>query len=80
MDVEGADPGSLLVHDAGQPDPSYTFALSRLKAATPIGVMRKVERPSYDELMSDQLAEARNKQGEGDLAALLSGGDTWTIR
>jgi len=80
VDVEGADPGSLLVHDAGQPDPSYAFALSRLKAATPIGVMRKVDRPSYDELMSDQLAEARNKQGEGDLAALLSGGDTWTIR
>src|SRR5579875_2420154 len=80
IDVEGADPGSLLVHDAGQPDPSYAFALSRLKAATPIGVMRKVDRPSYDELMSDQLAEARNKQGDGDLAALLSGGDTWTIR
>jgi 2-oxoglutarate ferredoxin oxidoreductase subunit beta len=41
--------------------------------------MRKVDRPSYDELMAAQLDEARNKQGEGDLAALLSGGDTWTI-
>jgi hypothetical protein len=30
--------------------------------------------------MAEQLSEARNKQGEGDLAALLSGGDTWTIR
>ena len=79
VDVDGADPGSLLVHDAGQPDPSYAFALSRLEAATPIGVMRKVDRPSYDELMAGQLDEARNKQGEGDLAALLSGGDTWTI-
>src|SRR6202034_2537702 len=28
-DVEGADPGALLTHDAGQVDPSYAFALSR---------------------------------------------------
>jgi hypothetical protein len=29
--------------------------------------------------MADQLTEAKNKQGEGDLAALLSGGDSWKI-
>src|ERR1700749_25507 len=29
-DVEGADPASLLTHDAGQVDPSYAFAMSRL--------------------------------------------------
>ena len=84
VDVDGADPASLLTHDAGRVDPSYAFAMSRLDTgdvpATPIGVFRKVERPSYDELMSDQLNEARNKQGEGDLAALLAGGGTWTIR
>jgi 2-oxoglutarate ferredoxin oxidoreductase subunit beta len=83
VDVDGTDPASLLTHDAGRPDPSYAFAISRLDTgdvpATPIGVFRKVERPSYDELMSEQLNEARNKQGDGDLAALLSGGDTWTI-
>ncbi len=82
-DVEGADPASLLTHDAGQVDPSYAFAMSRLDnsdiPATPIGVFRKVERPSYDALMADQLTEAKNKQGEGDLAALLSGGDSWKI-
>jgi 2-oxoglutarate ferredoxin oxidoreductase subunit beta len=82
-DVEGADPASLLTHDAGQVDPSYAFAMSRLDnsdiPATPIGVFRKVERPSYDALMADQLTEAKNKQGDGDLAALLSGGDAWTI-
>jgi 2-oxoglutarate ferredoxin oxidoreductase subunit beta len=84
VDVEGADPAELITHDAGQPDPSYAFALSRLDTgevpATPIGVFRKAERPSYDELMADQLTEARNKQGEGDLAALLGGGNTWTIK
>ena len=84
VDVDGADPASLLTHDASRPDPSYAFAMSRLDngdvPATPIGVFRKVERPSYDSLMADQLAEARNKQGEGDLAGLLGGGNTWTIK
>jgi 2-oxoglutarate ferredoxin oxidoreductase subunit beta len=46
--------------------------------ATPIGIFRDVERPVYDDLMSGQLATAREKE-EGDLAALLRAGDTWTI-
>jgi 2-oxoglutarate ferredoxin oxidoreductase subunit beta len=79
--VPEGDP-SIVVHDAHAPDPSYAFALSRLAGTdlryTPMGVFRSVERPSYDELMSDQLAHAQEK-GAGDLAALLHGPDTWTI-
>ena len=82
-EVAGADEGSLLVHDAHTVDPAYAFALSRLGGAdfthTPIGVFRKVARPSYDELMAAQLEEARAKQGEGDLGALLAGPDTWQV-
>jgi len=84
VDVADAARESLLVHDARQDDPSYAFALSRLDttpvAHTPIGVFRQVERPSYDALMAQQVRETQTKQGEGDLAALLAGGDTWTIR
>jgi hypothetical protein len=29
--------------------------------------------------MTEQLETARTEQGEGDLAELLHGGDTWTI-
>ena len=46
---------------------------------TPIGVFRDVQRPVYDDLMAAQLDQAVAKNGVGDLAALLSGGDTWTI-
>jgi len=84
VDVAAVDSESLLVHDAGQDDPSYAFALSRLDTAaaahTPIGVFRKVERPSYDALMAQQVRETQTKQGAGDLATLLAGGDSWTIR
>jgi 2-oxoglutarate ferredoxin oxidoreductase subunit beta len=72
----------LIVHDAARTDPSYAFALSRLDsfdfAHTPIGVFRAVERPSYDDLMAAQLDEARST-GEGSLAKLLAGNDTWEV-
>ncbi len=74
---------ALLVHDEHHPHPSLAFALSRLShepvGPIPIGVFRDVERPVYDELMAEQLDQARAKQGEGDLRALLHAGDTWTI-
>ncbi len=73
----------LLVHDVERDDPSYAFALSRLDsedfAHTPIGVFRKVERPSYDALMAAQIETAKADQGIGDLSALLTSGDTWQI-
>jgi 2-oxoglutarate/2-oxoacid ferredoxin oxidoreductase subunit beta len=80
--VEAADASELLVHDVHHPEPSAAFALSRLTqstgGATPIGIFRDVKRPVYDDLMSEQLDVAREKQ-EGDIAALLQTGDTWTL-
>jgi 2-oxoglutarate/2-oxoacid ferredoxin oxidoreductase subunit beta len=84
VDADGADgDGSLLVHDKHVADPSYAFALSRLDTAdfahSPIGIFRQVSRPSYDDLMAGQIETARQRQGDGDLAALLAGGDTWQV-
>ena len=80
--VDVTDESELLVHNAQHAEPSAAFALSRLTQstsnATPIGIFRDVQRPVYDDLMSEQLATAREKQ-EGDVAALLQAGDTWTI-
>ena len=80
--VDVTDEAELLVHDAHHAEPSAAFALSRLTqstwGATPIGVLRDVERPVYDDLMAEQLRAAREKK-EGDLGALLHAGDTWTI-
>ena len=77
----------VLVHDAGAADPSAAFAISRLDdtsmAHVPVGVFRAVSRPTYDDLVRDQLDEAREAAGgpatDEDLAALLAGGDTWTV-
>ena len=81
--VEGIAEEELLVHDEHAETPSLASALARLShtphGPTPIGIFRDVERPVYDRLMDDQLARAREEQGEGDLAELLHAGDTWTI-
>ncbi|MFD6421532.1 2-oxoacid:ferredoxin oxidoreductase subunit beta [Streptomyces sp. NPDC060198] len=74
----------VLVHDAHAASPTTAFALSRLADPdtlhhTPVGVLRSVERPVYDTLMSEQLDRAVEQQGKGDLAALLAGKDTWTV-
>src|SRR3989442_958124 len=80
VDAAGADSASLLVHDKHVPDPSYAFALSRLDtvdfAHSPIGIFRQVPRSSYDDLMAGQIEDERQRNGHGDLAALLAGGET----
>jgi 2-oxoglutarate ferredoxin oxidoreductase subunit beta len=83
VNVADVDASALLVHDAHADDPSHAFDLSRLAdlslARTPIGVFRSVQRPVYDDLMAGQIVSARETQGEGDLAELLAGVDTWTV-
>ncbi|MDX3383694.1 2-oxoacid:ferredoxin oxidoreductase subunit beta [Streptomyces niveiscabiei] len=84
VDVTPENEADLLVHDAHAESPTTAFALSRLADPqtlhhTPIGVLRSVRRPVYDSLMADQLDTAVEQRGKGDLAALLAGGDTWTV-
>jgi len=45
----------------------------------PIGVFRSVDRPRYDELINNQISDARAAKGEGDLEKLFNSGDTWTV-
>ncbi|GHH08453.1 2-oxoacid:ferredoxin oxidoreductase subunit beta [Streptomyces rubradiris] len=82
--VTAENEADILVHDAHAASPTTAFALSRLADPdtlhhTPVGVFRSVDRPVYDTLMADQLDTAVDQHGKGDLAALLAGGDTWTV-
>ena len=87
VDVDPSDTGALLVHDAGAPDPSVQFALSRLDDPSmvhvPVGVFRSVSRPTYDDMVRAQVASAvesaRGPAADDDLARLLAGSDTWTV-
>ncbi|MDO0939360.1 2-oxoacid:ferredoxin oxidoreductase subunit beta [Streptomyces sp. DG2A-72] len=82
--VTEANQSDIVIHDACTTSPTTAFALSRLADPdtlhhTPIGVFRNIDRPVYDTQMSDQLDAAIEQNGKGDLAALLTGNDTWTV-
>jgi 2-oxoglutarate ferredoxin oxidoreductase subunit beta len=84
VEVTPDNEAQVLVHDAHSASPTTAFALSRLADPdtlhhTPIGVFRSVDRPVYDTLMAGQLDTAVEQNGKGDLAALMAGGDTWTV-
>ena len=80
----GVSEGDLLVHDERNPNPAYAFLLSRMDAEpgfpTPIGVLRAIDAPCYEQEIADQTRAVTEKKGEGDLAALLHAGDTWEVK
>jgi 2-oxoglutarate/2-oxoacid ferredoxin oxidoreductase subunit beta len=82
--LDSVQESEIVVHNANTLDPSYAFALSRLSGSelvhVPIGVFRDVERAEYGGLVNNQIAEAISSQGAGDLAKLLSSGDTWEVK
>jgi len=45
----------------------------------PIGVLAAVEGPVYEEIMLDQEQKVISERGPGDIAKLLTSGDTWRI-
>jgi 2-oxoglutarate ferredoxin oxidoreductase subunit beta len=81
--VAAAGLDTIHVHNAEDPDPSAAFALSRIShgphGPTPIGVFRKVERPAYEDLLTEQIAEAQAAKGVGDLESLLRSSGSWTV-
>ena len=78
----GITESDLLVHDETREDPSIAFLLSRMdypEYPVPVGVIRAVRRPTYDELMTQQIDLAIATEGEGDLREIFLEGDTWTV-
>jgi 2-oxoglutarate ferredoxin oxidoreductase subunit beta len=78
----GVTEGDLLVHDENRPDPAIAYIMARMEYPqypVPMGVFRAVERPTYEALMEGQIRDAIEREGEGDLEALLGEGDTWTV-
>ena len=78
----GTDASDLLAHDETAPEPALATLLARMRhpeMPEAIGVLRALERPTFDALVNEQVEAARAREGRGDLAALLRAGDTWTV-
>jgi 2-oxoglutarate/2-oxoacid ferredoxin oxidoreductase subunit beta len=78
----GVTEADVLHHDEARNNPNLAFALSRLdypEFPVPIGVLRAVEKPTYDGIVEEQQAAALARQGEGDLDELFNRADTWEV-
>jgi 2-oxoglutarate ferredoxin oxidoreductase subunit beta len=76
----GISVADILVHD--ETDALIAFMLARLwwpDFPVPVGVIRRISRPTHDELITNQIEQAIAGRGKGDLARLLAGGETWTV-
>ena len=71
----------ILVHD--ETDPLLANMLSNFTAnpnfPEPLGVLYCSERPTYDDLMADQMSKA-NEQPKQTLDDMLKAGDTWVVK
>ncbi|HXI01797.1 MAG TPA: 2-oxoacid:ferredoxin oxidoreductase subunit beta [Candidatus Saccharimonadales bacterium] len=81
--IEGPeDEAKALVHDETAQDPGLAYALAHLAPPAfpaPIGVFRRIEAPSYEERVWDQIHKAQESKPHHNLDALLRRGDVWQI-
>ena len=78
----GVTENDLLVHDIYLKDPSVAFMLARMEQPEfpqPVGIFRMIERPTYEEMMVDQIDASIAKSGPGSLEKLINSGDTWIV-
>jgi len=71
----------LLVHDAAQPNLSLAMVLDRMvhpECPVPVGIFRQIERPTYDQLLHEQI-DREKERSPADLDALFHRGNTWTV-
>jgi len=71
------------VHDEHVESPGMAFVLSRMEYPDfpiPLGVLRDISRPSYDQLIEEQGQRAIQQRGEkATLKDLLYSGDIWKV-
>ena len=82
VNVADVDPALLLVHDEKASSPSLAFLeahLDRPRFPIALGVLRAMERPSYDQLLVEQAKQITGKLGPGDLVRLVRGTETWIV-
>ena len=82
LEVVDAGEPDVLVHDERREDASITNMLALMsypEMPVPVGVFRQVETTTYGEALDQQITCAKATRGEGDLVALLRGGNTWMV-
>ncbi len=78
----GLTEDDCLVWDETLDNPAIAFLAAQMGPPdfpTPIGVFRSVKRPTYEDLVTGQIRDETDRQGEGTLEDLVYGGETWKV-
>lgn len=80
--VSDVDASDIVVHDAHAADAAQAFELAALTdtqglSMSPIGVLRDVERPVFDDEARTQVSMPADR--DAALQQLIAGNDTWTV-
>ena len=72
----------IIVHDVK--DKNLGMLISEMtydkELPVPIGIFYKQEKPTYEQMMLEQIDEAMKSKGDSDLQALINGFETWEVK
>ena len=80
--VADSTDGEPVIFDPSEPSGATAYALSRMtypEYPVPIGVFRQIQKPTYDQGVTAQVAQAQAKKGSGDLVSLYLSSDIWKV-
>ena len=83
VDLAKADPKELLIHRENDPKANHAYLLTQMifpQMPVPFGVFRAIEKPTYEEMMDNQIREIVKQKGKGNLKDLIYGSTTWTVK
>jgi 2-oxoglutarate ferredoxin oxidoreductase subunit beta len=78
----GATLDDILVHDMYNPSPGVHLMLAKIfppEFPIALGVIRAAVSPTYDQLLEEQIAQAKETAKVKSVDDLLNSGDTWKI-
>ncbi|MHB0954962.1 MAG: 2-oxoacid:ferredoxin oxidoreductase subunit beta [Pirellulaceae bacterium] len=82
LDHDTVDERDILVHDCHTESPALAALLASLEPPdfpTAMGIFRRVEKPTYTNLLFDQIQNCVAQRGKGNLHRLLNAGTTWEV-
>jgi 2-oxoglutarate ferredoxin oxidoreductase subunit beta len=78
----GVTVDDVLVHNENAHEPTLSYILGRMQFPeypVPMGVFRAVSKPSYEEMLNNQISNVTGAKGPGNLEKLINSGETWVI-
>jgi 2-oxoglutarate/2-oxoacid ferredoxin oxidoreductase subunit beta len=82
LDQDGVREEDLLLHDPQNAPRLQAYLLAGMRAPAlpaPLGIFRDVQKPTYDDLLMQQVRDTIAANGKGELPRLFKSGTTWLV-